>query len=50
MPRDQVSNKHYYQNNATTRILTITIANDTTIITLNGFAPNGKRNKYNYHV
>jgi hypothetical protein len=43
MPRDQVSNKHYYQNNAISTILIINIASDMAVITLNGLAPNGKR-------
>ena len=32
MPRDQVRNKHYYQNNATTTILIINIASDTRFV------------------
>jgi hypothetical protein len=43
MPRDQVSNKHYYQNNARSTILIINIASDVAVITFNGFSPNGKR-------
>jgi hypothetical protein len=36
MPREEVSYKHYYQDNAITTILIINIASDTAIITLNG--------------
>jgi hypothetical protein len=36
MPKDQVSNKHYYQNNAMTTILITNTASDTAIIILNG--------------